>query len=402
MQASRLHYENERNVAMSSRTSRILLGAAFGLAVACFLSGPVSAQQKPDILEEAKQRQQVEIQRVEADFQKTYDAAKKASIKEPAKAIAMLQDFREMLLANAVIPPEKRDPMLRRIKLAISAYTGRVTDLNSSPIPTTPLRTTDKKPDDKEARAAADQAKRFEELLKKHKLDVAEVKALRENNYLRVQMDIDKTSIPQAEDITFPKDWVEKSKRRLKDQQPLTKAERKILEALSTPMTVDLKDSTLEDVIKYLEDKTGVNIVVPTAILEEQNITYKAPVSVNLKNVTLRTILKKTLAEVHLVYIVKGGVIQVTTEERAKQTLTTRVYYMGDMQLLTDVRLPRYAQRLQAITAINDIIGVIVGTVDPESWWVNGGPGRIVFDPTSMSLIVTQTAKVHYMLRGKH
>ena len=41
---------------------------------------------------------------------------------------------------------------------------------------------------------------------------------------------------------------------------------------------------------------------------------------------------------------------------------------------------------------------MIVGTVKPDSWWVNGGPGRIVFNPANMTLIVTQTAEVHYMM----
>ena len=44
------------------------------------------------------------------------------------------------------------------------------------------------------------------------------------------------------------------------------------------------------------------------------------------------------------------------------------------------------------------MIGVIIGTIEPNSWWVNGGPDRIVFDPSSMTLIVTQTAEMHYRL----
>jgi hypothetical protein len=382
---------------MSSRTSRILLVGVFSLAVAGF----ASAQDKRDLLEEVKQRQQVEIQRVEADFQKIYDEAKAASVKEPAKAIALLQDFRDKLTSNADIPADKRDAMLRRIKIAIDAYTGRVTDLTTQPLPSPPRTTTDKKTDEKVAREVADQAKKNVNQTAKNLEASNQVKALREHNYVLVQMDLDKTNIPQVEDITFPADWAEKSKKRLEKQQPLTKEEKKILEALNTPMTVELENSTLEDVIKYLQDKTGVNIVVPQTILEERNITYKVGVSVNLKNVTLRTILKKTLADVGLVYIVKDNVIQVTTEERAKQTLTTRTYYMGDVLALTDLRMPPFARKAQAISTINDMIGIIVSTVEPNSWWVNGGPGRIVFDPTSMTLIVTNTAEVHYMLNGK-
>jgi hypothetical protein len=251
---------------------------------------------------------------------------------------------------------------------------------------------------DDPAKKAADDAGKSIKDTKKNLLSEAEQKAIKEGNFLRIKEGEDKISIAQAKDITFPDDWVKKMAQRDKQQQPLTKEEKKILDALSKPMDVELKDSTLEDVIKYLQDKAGVNIVVPQAILEEKNITYKVPVSVNLKGVTLRTILKKTLADVGLVYIVKDNVIQVTTEERAQKTLTTRTYYMGDMMLLTDVHVPRFAQQAQAIRTINDIIGVIVGTVEPDSWWVNGGPGRIVFDPTHMTLIVTQTAEVHYMM----
>ena len=196
---------------MSSRTSRILLGGLFSLAVVCFLNGPAPAQEKRDILDEAKQRQQVEIQHVEAEFNKVYESAKTVSIKEPAKAIAMLQDFRDRLTSNTDIPQETRDPMLRRITLAIKAYTGRATDLSAAQIPTPPVRTADKKVDDKDGRAAADEAKTTRDRIASNMLSSAEVKALREKNYLRIQTDLDKTSIPQVEDITFPADWAVKS-----------------------------------------------------------------------------------------------------------------------------------------------------------------------------------------------
>ncbi len=246
---------------------------------------------------------------------------------------------------------------------------------------------------------ATDDAKKSIEEKRKALLSEEELKAIRNNNYLRIKGKEDELLIPQAEDIKFPAGWAKLMAARDKQQQPLTKEERKILDALRKPMDVELKETPLEEVIKFLEDKAGVKIVVPPTILEEKNITYKVPVSVNLKGVTLRTILKKTLADVGLVYIVKDNVIQVTTEERAKQTLTTRTYYMGDLLLSTGVDpLGRNPQKAQAIQTINDIIGVIVGTIEPDSWWVNGGPGRIVFDPTRMTLIVTQTAEVHYMM----
>ena len=121
------------------------------------------------------------------------------------------------------------------------------------------------------------------------------------------------------------------------------------MEASAKPMTLDMKDSTLEAVIDYLKDKSGVQIIVPQKVLDEMMITYKTPVSVDLKQVTMRTILKKVLADVGLVYIVKDNVIQVTTPEIASKTLTTRTYYMGDLLTLTDVRIPAYARQAEAI-----------------------------------------------------
>ena len=83
----------------------------------------------------------------------------------------------------------------------------------------------------------------------------------------------------------------------------------------------------------------------------------------------MRTLLKKVLSDVGLTYIVKDNVIQVTTPEIAKQTLTTRTYYMGDLMTLTDVRVPAYARQAEAMRTIQDVIGVIVGTVEPNKDW---------------------------------
>ena len=150
--------------------------------------------------------------------------------------------------------------------------------------------------------------------------------------------------------------------------------------------------------VNYLKDKTGVEINVPKLILEERNITYQTPVSVSLKDVTLRTVLKKVLADVGLTYTIAKESVVITTEERAKKMLSTRTYYIGDLIGHTGQRLGGINSTAQAILALNDIIGVIVGSVEPQSWWVNGGQGTIAFDPKSMSLVVKQTAEVHYRL----
>ena len=207
---------------------------------------------------------------------------------------------------------------------------------------------------------------------------------------------MDKIGIAPAGDIEFPRNWLELTKKR--QQINVTEKEKKILKALDMPIDIDLKESTLKAVLGYLNDKTGLNLDAPKLILEEASITYETPVSVSLKNVRVKTVLKKVLADVGLTYTIAKESVVITTEERAKKMLSTRTYYIGDLIGHTGQRLGGINSTAQAILALNDIIGVIVGSVEPQSWWVNGGQGTIAFDPKSMSLVVKQTAEVHYRL----
>jgi hypothetical protein len=413
---------------MSSRVLGLLVGAA----VVAFPVGRAAAQENRDLLKDVQQRMQLEVQRAEKELADVKAEARVAARDNPAKAVALLDALRDKIAANPDLPTAKREEMLRSLKLSIDAYKLRAEDLRSAPPPTPApsvrAQEENRKKEDAErlqrqldkldrlrregrneealivaAEIARDypdnpaaQAERIRTSVVKARDADADVRAKREMAFLRIGQSIDESSIPQAEDIRFPDNWEEITKKRSK--MNITPEEAKVLKALNSPVTIDLKDSTLEAVVNYLKDKTGVEINVPKLILEERNITYQTPVSVSLKDVTLRTVLKKVLADVGLTYIVKEGAIQVTTEERAKQTLTVRTYYIGDLLgFAPGVRISPYARVIQA-QAINDIIGLIVSSVEPQSWWVNGGPGRIVFEPRSQSLIVSQTAEIHYML----
>jgi hypothetical protein len=376
---------------MSSRTSRLLLAGLFVAAVALLLPAAARSQ---DPLKDAAARQQVELQRAQAEFKKANDAASKVS-SDPKKAIAILLNFREALESNADLPDKERAEMVGKLNLRIGAFTGRLSDPASVTAPP-PARLRDDKRAEDEAKKLVDDAKKYRQGPAYAKSQQAYIEEQRRQGYLSLQLDNDKLTIPPSGDIEFPRDWAEKTRKR--SQMNVTERERKLLEALAKPITIDLKDSTLEAVLGYLSDKTGVNLIVPNVILEERSITYQTPVSVSLKDVTLRTVLKKVLSDVGLTYVINKEVIQITTEERAKQMFSTRTYYVGDLIGLTDYRLGGLNSRAQAMLAINDIIGMIVGSVEPQSWWVNGGPGTIAFDPRTMSLIIKQTAEIHYML----
>jgi hypothetical protein len=199
-----------------------------------------------------------------------------------------------------------------------------------------------------------------------------------------------------ADEITFPADWNKPSPPCANRQ--LVNQARKLLKALNTPMTIDVQDSTLEDVLTYLQDKAGITIVLPQAILDEWKISSKTPVCINLKSVTLRTILKKVLGDLDLTYIINKEVIEVRTEERAKKAMTTRAYPIRDLALLVNPRLKQTKDETKWRESADDIIKAIVDSIDPKSWSANGGPGKITFDLRTKSLVVTQSTEIHYRL----
>jgi len=124
---------------------------------------------------------------------------------------------------------------------------------------------------------------------------------------------------------------------------------------------------------------------------------------INLKlRASTRTVLHRMLADLGLAYVVKDEAILITSRERASQMTTTRTYYVGDLATIVDVRIPPFLTQMMAIQNINNIANLITQTIEPRTWQVNNPDalGTVVFDPITMSLIVRQTAEVHFMMGG--
>jgi hypothetical protein len=179
----------------------------------------------------------------------------------------------------------------------------------------------------------------------------------------------------------------------------LTAKEKAIMKALETPIKGELS-GTFSQAIDYLETALGQTIVLDRQAMNEVNVTSDTEVNLKLKRATGRTVLKKLFADVGLAYVIRDESIYVTSQERAKTMMTTRTYYVGDLAGVMDVRFGPYLNQLAALQAIAVIVDSIVNGIDPPSWQVNGGMGTIAFEPITMSLIVRQTAEVHFMMGG--
>src|SRR5205085_1294071 len=142
-------------------------------------------------------------------------------------------------------------------------------------------------------------------------------------------------------------------------------------------------------------------ITLDKAAMEDVNVSYETKVRLKLK-ATTRTVLKKLLADHGLTYVIKDERIHVTTPDRAKAITSIRKYYVGDLAATVNTRYGPIASQIQMAQLVQNLMQTIVSTIEPQSWQVNNpdAPGTITFDPLSMSLVVKQTAEVHFSLAG--
>src|SRR5262249_10744736 len=141
------------------------------------------------------------------------------------------------------------------------------------------------------------------------------------------------------------------------------------------------------------------------------------------------TLLRKILSDLGMTYVIKEETIQATSAQRAREMMTVRRYYVGDLLAgmgalgtLTGpqaalanagilpggiqnfgglpLATPANAQNLamQKMESVKQLIDLIQSSVDAQTWQANGGSGTITFHAPSMSLVIKQSAEVHALL----
>lgn len=400
------------------------------LAVVALTALPVAAQ---DILDKVQQQQALEAQRVELEVANADRNATLVGKTDPARAVEILKNAQALLEADTALSVEKRAALKRKVELGLRAFQGA----QSVRSPLAPVG-----PNPRQIQAERDRlegdliARKMEEIrgLRNSGQTVAAARledslrgqfpntpaivggaiignrpeaiasaraqqAARDEKWIGAIASIEKSAIPETREYTLPANWKELSEKRAKNSVQMTETERAIMKALNTPITVDFDDkATFEGALNYLSKTLNISIIAPAATLMEVQVTSETPIKLKADRVTLRTVLKKMLAEVNLTYVIKDQAIQVMTVQQAKETLTSRAYYVGDLVQVVDVRMGPYFNQLQYLENVNRIMAMIVQSVNPLSWDINGGPGKIGFDPITMSIVVRQTAETHLML----
>ncbi|MFO0843392.1 MAG: hypothetical protein U0797_13495 [Gemmataceae bacterium] len=380
------------------------------LAVACLsLAGARAA----DDLDNVRDRQKVEAQRLEKEFADDRLAAYKLVRRDDPKlgeASEKLRTLMELVRNDTALDPQRRDVLLVTLKADLDRVRLIANDrerfsarrdeaivsrglASASPGAGEAVRV-------ESSRRVTDDAR---SVIESRARSVTEARADRVRNgdrFNRAMASVADSAVPESRPYTLPKNWAELSRKR-STATKMTAKERGILKALGTTISVEFEKNSLEDVIGFLKRVTDVEILVDRRALEEASVSYETPLTLKAK-LSMRTVLKRLLGDLNLTYVIKDEAIQITSRERAKEMTTVRAYYIGDLALLTDYTVPFGLSQLAMMEQVNRIITMVTSNVDQQSWKANNpdAVGVITFDPITMTLVVKQTAEVHYLLGG--
>jgi hypothetical protein len=353
---------------------------------------------RADDLDRARNAQEIAAQKASEDVRSTLAEARKLEQSNPAEAARLLKKCLSSVQDDPDLSDTQRTSLIRQLRNALrnldeTARSGRTSDSAAAP----PV---DRRPRE-ERPVGSDTAKTARDLHDAARSRVAEsgrLKTAKEAANSAAMRGTDEAAIPTDKPIVFASSYAYRAAQRGKPQ--LTDKEKTLIKALNSVLSVDYDKKPLKDVIADLNERTGQAIVIDEQTLKEANIEYDDPVTFKAKKVTFRTVLKKILGDRGLTFIIQEGTIQVMTTQRAREHLVTRAYPIGDLATAMDMRFPPLLRRLQMLQNVGQLIDLIQNNVDPQSWQVNGGPGTISFYEPTMSLVIRQTAEMHYQLGG--
>jgi hypothetical protein len=429
-----------------------LLGSAY-LAVSLFFTPFLAAQSASgdgsDYLRQVRQMTEVAAQKMEADVR----AALRVARTDPATAAETLKQVLIDVEQDSVVPPARRDILAKALRDRIAALEKQ--PKRPAVAPPTPPSANPRRRAEEESRAAeyqkirsamqriqslrkdgqTEEARRHAEELAKQYGDDPTLQAAErtsaaadqaaanrgqrtegERRLAAISRDVSRSATPPLSEMDYPEDWVKRVKGRTGMDGTLSAEDKAILKALNTPVSVDFKGVGIEQVVQYLSGMTKQPIMLDRGALSEAQVSYDTPVTVKLERVALRTVLKRILSDLGLAYVIKDQSLQITSSVRAKETMITRTYYMGD--LLAQTGTGNFAFPLgnpgnsfgfpvgspsngpQVAQQVAQIMDSIQASIEPASWQKNGGSGTITFSAPMMALIIRQTAEVHAMIAG--
>ncbi len=149
-------------------------------------------------------------------------------------------------------------------------------------------------------------------------------------------------------------------------------------------LALDFVATPLSDVAKFLSQAVGVPFVLDERALEDSAIPLDLPISYQQRGVSLRAALGAMLLKHDLDWVLRDGVVLITTIDAANNEEIAAIYPVADLVRTQDGTLDPW-----------ELADLLQSIVSPWSWRVGTGPGDVMESPCNEVLFVPQTRAVH-------
>jgi len=282
-----------------------------------------------------------------------------------------------------------------------------------------------------------------------------DVKERKADGFLSALNDVDDAAainVGDANPMVYAKDWQDIKDRRQKrpaDAGRHTEAEMRVRKSLLNPVSLHFNNAPLSEVLKFVADTQGINVMVDETGLTEEAVTSSTPISIAVDGIMLESALNLILNPLNLGYTIENEVLNITSRLRKQGELKTVVYQVADLVVPVSISAP-FAQAvpgtgfedhgtgLQSTPAnpmggpgfaqvgANPLAGInqsipgvavdgsrslggpaqtnhgfgaltdlITTTVAPDTWMEINGAGSINQHESTLSLVIRQTQRVH-------
>ncbi len=151
-------------------------------------------------------------------------------------------------------------------------------------------------------------------------------------------------------------------------------------EQLDQIVSVDFQRTPLEVAVRQLMEMSGIDIRLDYRELRDVGLRGREPVTLKLRDRPLETVLQAFGLNKGLTWMIRHGVLWITTRERADLSGKTAVYDVRDL--------------CQNRDESGALIDAIISQVEPELWDDVGGQGSIE-DVKPGTLVIAQTDQRH-------
>ncbi len=398
---------------------RLDLSTVAACALVCSAVPLATAQ---DLFKETAARREVAIEKAKVKVNEAIQASRRAS---DTRAREILNQARVDLRGDTELPDATITTLDKRILAELDTIDKGAENKKLATLP--PPRTgpaTTPPPAAKQDRMEIDEEGLWN--AKRRKFDnIQKAEDKKGDNFSGQLNKVEEAAVPPKGDFVPPSAEKQKlfANRTTMDGHP-TVAEKAVIAKLGQPLGKAMDGVRVTDFFTFLKDRHGIEVIYSQKDLEANTgggDVLSATTPKISGNLSIRSALRMVTGKFNLSYWIVDEGVEVVSQEKARSTLITRSYYIGDLVAVYQPPTWNYqlwrnawgnpvlvygpnpagtplGQQLQMRQNVQSLIQMIVD-IDPSAF-KGENPSTVVYHPGTMSIIIKATAENHQKIMG--